>query len=106
MRVYLDDVREPYEGWVLVKTAEEVITLLRAGSVAQLSLDHDLGMRETSPGIFVEVEAFDGTWLVKSMIREGLWPTEKPLVHSANPPAAKRMRDLIDAFFGKKEENI
>ena len=107
INVFLDDVRQAYPGWVLAKTADEVLALLRAGGVVNLSLDHDLGMVETSPGIFKEDPRIpDGTWLVKQMAREGLWPQNKPLVHSMNPPGAARMRHLIDRYFQQKEENL
>lgn len=107
MKIYLDDCRVPPVGWTLAKTAEEVLVLLRQGGVEELSLDHDLGFYEVSPGVWREDKlAPDGTWLVKTMVREGLWPATKPLVHSANDPAAKRMRNLIDDFFGRCEPDL
>jgi deferrochelatase/peroxidase EfeB len=102
MNVFLDDVRRCPHGWVLVKSAEEVLDLLRAGDVENLSLDHDLGMRKVSkpgePERFIEVEANDGSWLVLQMIEQNLWPQNKPQVHSANPYGALRMRGLIDRY--------
>ena len=43
MKLYLDDLRTPYPGWVLVKTAQEAIKALVSGEVTHISLDHDLG---------------------------------------------------------------
>jgi hypothetical protein len=52
MKVWLDDKcdsedvdRTAPKGWIGVKTADEVITLLKTRSVAELSLDHDFGGR-------------------------------------------------------------
>ena len=42
MRVFLDDVRVPPDGWVLARWPEEVIEFLKTGKVTEISLDHDL----------------------------------------------------------------
>lgn len=42
VKVWLDDVRDAPSGWTQARTPEEVIELLRSGTVTQLSLDHDL----------------------------------------------------------------
>ena len=42
---WLDDRREPPPGWVWSKTPAETIAP-RAGEVDELSLDHDLGLRD------------------------------------------------------------
>ena len=100
--LFLDDVRPAPEGWVLVKTARACIEILRTEQVEQLSLDHDLGEVTNSP-ISGLTERYvpspeDGSWVVRTMIQENLWPLLKPKVHSANPPAAERMRGLIDRY--------
>lgn len=43
MKVFLDDERPAPVGWVRVCWHDEVIGLLKAGTVTELSLDHDLG---------------------------------------------------------------
>ena len=43
MKVFLDDVREPDQTWVWVKTYHDAVKLLVTGLVIQISLDHDLG---------------------------------------------------------------
>jgi hypothetical protein len=37
------------------------------------------------------------------MAETGHWPHEKPDVHSANPVGAKRMRGVIDRYFGTRQ---
>lgn len=46
VKVYLDDVRAPPEGWVLVKTVPELIEMMHTTAIEALSLDHDLGEEE------------------------------------------------------------
>lgn len=106
MKIYLDDVRPlpagwAEDGWVLVKTAREVLALLEKGPVQQMSLDHDLGeVTETSQQSALitgyRESAEDGTWLLEQMIERRLWPSERPLVHSMNPPAKVRMLLMIE----------
>ena len=50
MKVYLDDLRTPPDGWVLVQWPEEAIELLETGEVTELSLDHDLGVDDRGTG--------------------------------------------------------
>lgn len=44
INVYLDDLRDCPEGFVLVKTIDELKTLMKENSIAILSMDHDLGI--------------------------------------------------------------
>lgn len=41
MNVFLDDEREPPNGFILVRNIYECIEFLRSGEVEILSLDHD-----------------------------------------------------------------
>ncbi|PZP08852.1 MAG: hypothetical protein DI621_07230 [Pseudomonas protegens] len=43
MKIYLDDERQTPQGWVRTYWPDEVIALLKAGGVEDISLDHDLG---------------------------------------------------------------
>lgn len=84
-KLYLDDCRDPYDGWVLARNAREAMYLIALeGAPAQASLDHDLNDNLTGLD-FVE-------WMVKT----GKWPWKRPVVHSANPIGAAAMRALID----------
>jgi hypothetical protein len=53
MKVYLDDQRAVPAGWVLARTADEAIELLRRGAVTDLSLDYDLGDPHFGTGLAV-----------------------------------------------------
>lgn len=50
MKVFLDDERDAPDGWVKTRWPNEVIALLQAGLVEELSLDHDLGDDERGTG--------------------------------------------------------
>lgn len=92
MKVYLDDLRDPPEGWVLTKTAPETIALLAAGGVTHLSLDHDLG---EEPGVGTGYDVL--TWIEEQVALHGLEPPELD-VHSANAGARPKMEAAIEAI--------
>lgn len=85
--LWLDDVRLPPKGWTWVKTVAKAKQQLLTGQVIAASLDHDLGELE------------DGTDLVEWMAEQNVWPSRKPIVHSANPVGAARMRQIIDRYW-------
>lgn len=96
MKVYLDDVRQPPEGYVLVKTPKEAIKLLKTEKVDMISLDHDLGDDEkigTGYDVLLYIEVAIMTNNMKEMIPHGM-PIIK--VHSANPVAVEKMRPLAN----------
>ncbi len=84
MKVYLDDMRTPPDGWVLVKTAQEAIDLLITNNVEEISLDNDLGEEENGTGYDVI------TWLEKEVYENNFIP---PVIHihTANPVAREKM---------------
>lgn len=91
MKVYLDDVRETPEGWVRCFWPDEVIALLEAGGVTELSLDHDLGDDERGTGYDVV------TWIEEAVVLRGF---KAPIihVHSANPVAQQKMNAAIKSI--------
>lgn len=133
--IYLDDMRKPPEGWKLVATIEEVKAYLRQGLVNHLSLDHDLGacdacLEQVEPraGYSTRDEwltACQTKWLTASefsqmpncthfgngqqlclwMAEHGIWPKQKPTVHSANATGAANMRATIDRYYGTTPED-
>ena len=90
MKVFLDDVRPAPEGWTLVRWPSEVIALLEAGEVTELSLDHDLG-HETVTGHDVLV------WLEEAVALRGFEP---PTIrtHSANVVGREHMQRAIESI--------
>lgn len=103
IRVYLDDIRTPPEGWTLVKTYEECVEALLTGEVEHLSLDHDLA--DEHYALLLPDEEFDysefkertGYDVCKWMVENNVWPKTSITLHSANPPGRENMRVLINA---------
>jgi hypothetical protein len=86
MKVFLDDARSPPEGWHLEYWPAEAIALLKTNTVADLSLDHDLGddLRGTGYDVLL--------WIEEAVALADFKPPQIT-IHSANP--ASRLR--IDA---------
>ena len=89
MRVFLDDLRTPPEGWILVRWPDEAIALLETGQVDELSLDHDLGDDERGTGYDVLL------WLEEAVALRGFRPPRSIVVHSANSVGRQRMELAI-----------
>ncbi|MBK8975273.1 MAG: hypothetical protein IPM29_05065 [Planctomycetes bacterium] len=91
MRVFLDDMRTPPEGWTLVRWPDEAIALLEQGTVEELSLDHDLGDDDRGTGYDVIL------WIDRAVVERGFAP---PIirVHSANSSARQRMESGVAAI--------
>lgn len=86
MKVWLDDVRPHPEGWVRCYWPNEVIKLLQAGDVDEMSLDHDLGSVKR---VFTGMHVLD--WLEEKVaLREYTRPI-KIHVHSQNWVARPKM---------------
>lgn len=82
MKIWLDDIRTPPEGWEWARTAQEAIALLETGNVEEISLDHDLGeiLSGYDVACWIERAVFD------KRIRLPIWH-----VHSANPVGRARI---------------
>ena len=92
MKIWLDDVRTPPDGFVWAKTADEAIYLLDNHRVTEISLDHDLGDPEycgTGYDVMLEIEQ---DWFVDGKI--------PPIIHihTANVAARIRMEQARDSI--------
>ncbi|PNV95006.1 cyclic-phosphate processing receiver domain-containing protein [Pseudomonas protegens] len=91
MKIYLDDERQTPQGWVRAYWPNEVIALLKAGGVEDISLDHDLGDDQRGTG-------YDGIlWIEEAVALNGFHP---PRIHiySANASAVEKMRAGVQAI--------
>jgi hypothetical protein len=82
-KLWVDDERQPPEGWWWAKRADIAIVYLTLGVISEVSLDHDLG---EGAGSGYEVASFleEAAW-------QGLLPPIKWQVHSMNLPGKQRM---------------
>lgn len=85
MRVFMDDYRSAPAGFVLARTTEECLLLLREYEVDVLSLDYEMGWDSPSGG---DVAA--------AIVREGLFPKEIYL-HTSSAEGRRRMFEMLYA---------
>lgn len=90
VRVFLDDLRSPPDGtWVVVRTAQAALDLLKAGGVSEISLDNDLGDGEPE-GYTV------ANWIERQTFMNPDFRVPKVRVHSANAVARARMTFIVE----------
>ena len=99
MKLFLDDERSAPEGWIHVRWPEEAIEILKAGTVIELSLDHDLGDDAHGTGYDVIL------WIEQAVATKGFVPP-KIIVHSANPSARQKMEAGISSIQQLHAHNI
>lgn len=100
MKVYLDDVRKAPQGWILVKTPQEVINYLKTGKVKEISLDHDLGLaHETGYDVIL--------WMEEAVFDRELKSLPKINIHTANPVGYRKMylgalnvKEIYNSYYG------
>ena len=85
--IFVDDLREVPENYIVHRTIDGVIDALKTGDIESLSLDHDLG--DDTPS---------GYDLVKEMIMEDAWPNETINIHSANPVGVENMYQTLKRY--------
>ncbi|WNS44988.1 cyclic-phosphate processing receiver domain-containing protein [Paenibacillus sp. MMS20-IR301] len=79
----MDDLRRRPAGFVLARTTEECLLLLRSGPVDILSLDYDMGP-----------EDFSGAEVAKRIVLEALFPREIYL-HTSSPQGLQEMYGIL-----------
>jgi hypothetical protein len=99
MKVFLDDVRECPEGWLLAKTAKEAIFYLITLGITEISLDHDLGTEDTG-------------YTVAEYIERGAYEKTLPRLtwhlHTDNPVGRAKMQAALtraDKYWSENEKN-
>jgi hypothetical protein len=91
MKVYLDDIRDAPEGWVLVRNVPKLIKLICNESVTNLSLDHDLGEGEMSGYDFMR-------WLEAEVFFHRINSIPKITFHTANPVGRNNMEKVLNSI--------
>lgn len=93
-KLWIDDVRDPGEGWVWKKTWAESLGEIAThiDSYQVISFDHDLG-NEYHDGY--DLLTFIENWVNQGLVRR----LPKLEVHSANPVGYARMMSAIDAIY-------
>jgi hypothetical protein len=86
MRIYVDDIREAPEGWLLADCAGIALHFLQNLDVEAISLDHDLGE-----------DSLTGYDIAKKMVELSLWPKDI-YCHSANPVGRINILALLQRY--------
>jgi hypothetical protein len=111
MKLWLDDVRLPPEGWVWAKSYDEAVEILSNldEELTDASLDHDLAFAGMT---FEQMDALpqavymkglaeaekNGNHVIMWMYMHNVWPTKTITVHTANGPASARMMGNIRQY--------
>lgn len=90
INIYLDDLRDCPEGFVLAKNIEEVKKLFEQHEIGILSLDHDLGTDEKGELL---PSGYD---FVKYFCENGLY-CEKIFLHTDNIVGKENMESVLKA---------
>ena len=89
MKLWIDDVRNPPDGYIWCTTVDQVLTLLRdpdtCDKIELLDLDHDAGSYAEFGGDYIKVLDF-----IEETGRE--YPIR---IHSMNPVGVENMRRII-----------
>lgn len=93
MKVYLDDIRDVPDGWVLARNVPALIRLVRSNkdNITHLSLDHDLGQDEMSGYDFMR-------WLEAEVFAHRMDAIPTITFHTANPVGRKKMEQVLDSI--------
>lgn len=67
VKLYVDDLRTPPTGWLVARSVEEAVAVLRKGGVTHVSLDFDLG----NPRFGTGLDVLD--WLERAVELGQLW---------------------------------
>ena len=103
MKLWLDDIREPWKhgciGFEWAKTHDEAIAPLKTGKVTFASLDHDLSeMATIGQPARGEKTGYD---VVLWMEENDVWPEDGVRVHSMNLAGKARMEAAIRRHYGR-----
>jgi len=93
MKLWVDDIRVPPEGWLWAKTAREAIDILASLEIDEVSLDHDLGEPIEVVGSGYEVACF-----LEERAVNGLAVPSVIRIHSANPVGRQQMTAAIESI--------
>ncbi len=107
--LWLDDIREPakhgYIGATWVKTYEHCIKALATGLYDFASLDHDLS-EDATMGRASKDEKTGYSVICWLEEHPEFWPENGIKVHSMNPVGAARMRQVIEAHYGRRFDSL
>lgn len=91
MNLFVDDIREPFKGWIWAKTITEAIRILATTPIEIVSLDHDI-MQSISGDR--ELETFEPVARYIALMR----PSPVVWFHTGNIEAGRRMYEIVGDY--------
>lgn len=98
MKIYLDDIRNPPEGWILFRPNQINDFISACEHAEEISMDHDLGLDETGK------EYLNGYQITKilhqKVVYNGWWKDNVPkiTIHSSNVVGKLNMLETFRAI--------
>jgi hypothetical protein len=90
VKLFVDDLRDPPEGWEVARTSREAVALLKSGQVTELSLEHDFHKHDFHSGNTTRP-------IVIWMIIHDVWP-EIVRCHTTNPVGREWIERMISRY--------
>ena len=92
MKLWVDDIRLPPDGWVWAKNYDQAIDLLKTNEVSNLSLDHDLGDENEKTGYDIM------RWIEEKAFFDADWSLPRIKFHTSNPAGRRNMNACLLAI--------
>jgi hypothetical protein len=102
MKLFLDDIRNPPHGWLVVRTPDQVIDELKYRNVSYLSLDHDLGF----DALGNELCGYEVLCWIENAVAVDNFKPPVMSVHPANPVGRARMEAAIQNIWNIYNRNL
>lgn len=93
MRIFVDDIRQPWDDWHLARTITEAIRLLSTVPVELVSLDHDIACRLINGHEHTSNETFEPVARYIALMPEETRPTV--WFHTGNPAGGRKMAQIL-----------
>jgi hypothetical protein len=87
MKLWVDDIRDPPNGWELARSYNEAISMLLESDINEISLDHDLGEEKTG---------YDIANFIERHVYYGVFDSPKIHIHTSNPVGRKNIQACVD----------
>ena len=96
MKIWLDDIRKPPDGWIHIMSVEELIPFFEDNfdKIEAMSLDHDLGLKLKTGDDFL-------LWLEKAVCLGRYKGIPIIEIHTANPVGERRMKQALKNIEGR-----
>lgn len=93
MKLFVDDIRHPWDEWHLARTITDAIRLLSTVPVEIVSLDHDISCRLINGHEHTSNETFEPVARYIALMPEEI----RPVVwfHTGNPDGGRKMAQIL-----------